>query len=96
MKQLCIFVLSIILINTFLCSGTSTTEHLNSNSKKSTLSVNNEQPSLALGPNLPLSNSYYEGWVHYYHYNNATTIGRPRKFFQNNEYLKLIKIQTTL
>jgi len=84
MKQLCIFVLSLILIETILCSTLEIKSKANVNEKL--LKFNLEQPSSQLGPNLPLSNSYYEGWVHYYHYNNGTTIGRPKKFFQNNQY----------
>jgi len=79
MKQLSIFVLLIIVLNSFLCSTTNLKESLD---HKFLLN----QPSSELGKNLPFSNSHFEGWVNYYHYNNATTIGRPKKFFKNNEY----------
>jgi hypothetical protein len=45
-----------------------------------------KQPSSQLGKDLPDANSYWEGWVHYYHYTSGPKINRPNKFFQNNEF----------
>jgi len=82
MKQLGLFVQMLFIIKMILCLNTGATGTI----ENSLLVSKYKQPSSELGRNLPLSNSYYEGWVHYYHYNNGTTIGRPRLFFKNNDY----------
>lgn len=79
MKQLCLFVILLLTCNMFLCSQTQIGVEVEKLKIK-------KQPSSDLGPTLPEANSYYEGWVHYYHYNNHTTIARPKLFFQNNEF----------
>jgi hypothetical protein len=45
-----------------------------------------KQPSSELGGSLPDASSYWEGWVHFYHYSTGPEIKRPRLFFQNNEF----------
>ena len=78
MKQMCIFLLLLNIFNIFLCLETL------SQSEK----FHNKQPSSSLGPTLPDVASYWEGWIHYYHYSNDTTISHPKYFFQNNEFFK--------
>jgi len=45
-----------------------------------------KQPSSNLGKDYPDASSYYQGWVHYYHYPNHITNWRPKKFYKNNAY----------
>jgi len=43
---------------------------------------------------LPDASVYWQGWVKYFHYNNATHFERPRAFFQNNQfYAQRIRLQ---
>lgn len=61
-------------------SNTKIKSSLNLN-KKSLSSSKSTEPTLPEG-----FVSWYEGWVHYYKYNNDTDIERPRNFFVNKKY----------
>jgi hypothetical protein len=82
MKHLCYFVLALTTIYMITCSEM----YIKDTSKKSELESLVEQPSSALGKDFPQAESYYQGWVHYYHYDNHVTNWRPKKFFKNNNY----------
>jgi hypothetical protein len=82
MKQLCYFILALTIIYTISCSEM----YIKDTSKKTELESLVKQPSSALGKELPDADSYYQGWVHYYHYDNHVTVWRPKKFFKNNNY----------
>lgn len=84
MKQMCLFFVFILLINVLYCSEA--TSELSKFHNLAHHKSHFEQPASALGPSLPDAVSYFEGWVHFYNYNNGTTIHRPRKFFENKEY----------
>ncbi len=72
---MCTFILLLLFTSVIICSEETITS-LN----------HNHQPSSELGKDLPDANSYWEGWVRYYHYSSDEKITRPNKFFQNNEF----------
>jgi hypothetical protein len=37
---------------------------------------------------LPDKNVYWQGWVKYFHYNNVTSLHKPRSFYQNNDFYR--------
>jgi hypothetical protein len=70
------FILLLLLTTVILCSE----------EKAQLEKFHHKQPSSELGGALPDANSYWEGWVHYYHYSSGAEIKRPKVFFQNNEF----------
>lgn len=92
MKQLCYFVIALTLMYAITCSEMYIKHSLRKNGLESQSFSENglesleKRPSSELGKELPNAESYYQGWVNYYHYDNHVTVWRPKHFFKNNNY----------
>lgn len=93
MKQLCIFLIAMILSSCLVGHSRQSSFKTNSKIKEnenghSTKEVLEKIASTFKNPVNPNSKILWEGWIKYFHYETYRTIKRPSEFFVNNAYFK--------